>query len=475
MSRSTKSSPSPPQGPASQPGEPRLPQGSCHYLLPQQELKGQRCGCVHFTLNKNIPSAVCVCGHQSCFHTNEPYMPERDYLVGKLRALQINFATLEESFVSRLSALEEVVDKSREEASLEIKGAYQNLSRAWHSINEVERQTHEAQILFSRHGERIEHVEDEVRRLDNRQLELNDADIGLEERIEALEELDERATPTTRYRRTSEMDVPMSSHPVIDAPLFPRAHTAAPAIRPRRPPTSAPEGSNLWTVHISLLPASTLPFPFERNTSAYKRCLSRGLHQMVVINGRDAESFNSAVSKAFSSLLQGRSWMPLQAELCNAETLQGLPMIRRLDESLIHGRYDFEFLRKHCAVLDGNGLIDSLYIAMRFDTLSWHALRRAPVFMPGLEACWALDSVLDQDDDAIDDSDRPSAGEILLPALTNNLKRAASEMSHSSSFGSATAPGVAAAAVTSEGEGSRPKVARVVPNITENRRRVETV
>lgn len=429
---------------------------------------------MHFTLNKNIPSAVCVCGHQSCFHTDEPYMPERDYLVGKLRALQISFATLEESFVSRLSALEELVEKSREEASLEIKGAYQNLSRAWHSIGEVERQNHEAQIRFSRHGERIEHVEDEVRRLDNRQLELNDADIGLEERIEALEELDECTTPTTRHRRTSELDVP-ASYPVVDVPLFPRTHTAAPAIRPRRPPTSAPEGSNLWTVHISLLPASTLPFPFERNTSAYKRCLSRGLHQMVVINGRDAESFNSAVSKAFSSLLQGRSWMPLQAELCNAETLQGLPMIRRLDESLIHGRYDFEFLRKHCAVLDSNGLIDSLYIAMRFDTLSWRDLRQAPVFMPGLEASWALDPVLDRDEDAIDDSDRPSAGDIVPSAFTNNLKRAASEISRSSSFGSATAPGVAAAAVISEGERSRPKVARVVPNIAENRRRVETV
>ncbi|KLU84891.1 hypothetical protein MAPG_03925 [Magnaporthiopsis poae ATCC 64411] len=474
MSRSNKSSPSPPQGLASQPGESKLPEGSCHYLLPQQELKGQRCGCVQFTLNKSIPSAYCVCGHQSCFHTNEPYVPERDYLAGKLRALQISFTTLEESFVARLSALEELVEKSREEASLEIKGAYQNLSRAWHSIGEVERQNHETQIRLSHHSERIEHVEDEVRRLDNRQLELNDVDIGLEERIEALEDLDESSTPT-RHRRTSDHDVPMASHPGVDVPLFPRVHAAAPAIRPRRAPTSAPEGNNLWTVHISLLPTSALPFPFERNTNAYKRCLSRGLHQMVVINDRGAEAFNSAVSKAFSSLLQGRPWMPLQAELCNAETLQGLPMIRRLDESLIHGRYDFEFLHKHCAVLDSNGLIDSLYIAMRFDTLSWHALRRAPVFLPGLEPCWAWDAVLDRDDDAIDDSDRPSAGEILPPALTTNLKRAASEMSRSSSFGSGTAPGVAAAAIISEGEGSRPKVARVVPNMNENRRRVETV
>jgi hypothetical protein len=241
--------------------------------------------------------------------------------------------------------------------------------------------------------------------------------------------------------------------------------------------TSTPEERNLWTVHISLLPESDVAFPFERDTVAYQRCLSRGLHQMVVINGHDAEAFNSAVSKAFERLLEGRPWMPLQARLCNAESLQGLPMLRRLDDSMIHGRYDKEFLRRHCGVCDSKGTIDSLYIAMRFHKLSWPRLRNAPVYMPGLEACWAADPYLDRgggdfdsNDSAIDDN-APSAGDIMTPTITN-LKRTASEISRSSSFGSAAGPGTAAITATSEGEGSRPKVARVIP---ESRRRVETV
>ncbi len=92
------------------------------------------------------------------------------------------------------------------------------------------------------------------------------------------------------------------------------------------------------------------PFPFERDTNAYKRCLSRGLHQMVAISGPSADAFVSTVTATFGSLLQGRPWMPLQAESCTAEQLAGLPMLRQLDPSLLHGRYDVDFLREHCAV-----------------------------------------------------------------------------------------------------------------------------
>merc|ERR1712169_99608 len=47
--------------------------------------------------------------------------------------------------------------------------------------------------------------------------------------------------------------------------------------------SSVGSGSQSWTVHVSLLPTSAQPFPFEKDTAAYKRCLSRGLHQVLVI------------------------------------------------------------------------------------------------------------------------------------------------------------------------------------------------
>jgi hypothetical protein len=199
--------------------------------------------------------------------------------------------------------------------------------------------------------------------------------------------------------------------------------------------------------------------PFERNTNAYQRCLSRGLHQVVPIRGPSAEAFTVAVNKAFGSLLRDRPWMPLQAELCNAGQLQGLPMLRQLEPHLVDAEYDAEFLRKNCAVCDANGMMESLYITMREPhALSWHAVRRAPVFTEGLEESWEYDPLLDNDpydsDIAVDDDNRPAAGDI-VPAFPS-LKRTASEMQRSSSFGSATT-------ATGTGEGILSRSKRTCP------------
>lgn len=215
---------------------------------------------------------------------------------------------------------------------------------------------------------------------------------------------------------------------------------------------------------------------------------------MVVVNGTTSDAFVSAVSTAFHSLLRDRPWVPLQAKLCDAETLQGLPMLRPLDPSLIHdGHYDFDFLRAHCAVLDTHGKIDSLYISMQHHTLSWHALRHAPVFLPGLEASWDYDPMLDandpfEDDDHTIDEFRPSAGDLV--GSFPNLKRAASEISRSSSFGAATGEAANSAGGGGGGSGGGtssssssserpPKMARTplpLSNIPEvgRRQRVET-
>lgn len=438
-------------------------------LMP--ELKGNRCACVNFTLNKSLPGAICECGHLACYHHRaaEPPIDKQElellrHRVQQLEELLARDSNKENEVVQRVSELEGVVEVRTEEISQEIKKTYGNLNRAWHSIGELERQSGEYNTRLQGVGHHLNNVNTELQRLHERQCDLNDADLNLEERflelVESIEDVAEDVQPRGRQRHHSMSNRSRASRSP-EVPVRQRASsiatpehpTMAPAVTTPVTPfrttpvpfrSAASAASELWTVHISLLPTNSLPFPFERQTNAYKRCLSRGLHQMVPVNGTSAEAFTSAVSRAFGSLLRGRPWMPLQAKLCDAETLQGLPMLRPLDSTLVNAKYDVEFLRTHCAVLDINGKIDSLYIAMQHSNLSWHALRHSPVHLDGLEACWEYDPILDssdpfEDDENIDEKNRPSAGDLV--GSIPNLKRAASEISRSSSFGASMAAG----------------------------------
>lgn len=457
---------SPVLGPVTNVDESTLPQGNCRYIMTMPELKGHRCACVNFTLNRSLPGATCECGHLACYHNRAAEPPidkqELDLLrqrIQQLEDLLTKGSDKENATVQRVSDLEGVVECRTEEMSQEIKKTYGNLNRAWHSIGELEKRKQDDELRFQGIDRHLGNVNIELQRLHERQCELNDADLNLEERLlDVMESIEDGSqdSPTVGrqrpqsssntarpsrspavvvlQRRSSTVTTPDRSTipPALASPMTPLAATSVPL----RSTTSA--ASELWTVHISLLPSSSLPFPFERQTNAYKRCLSRGLHQMVPVNGTSAEAFTSAVTRAFSSLLKNRPWMPLQAKLCDAATLQGLPMLRPLEPALVNAAYDVEFLRTHCAVLDVNGKIDSLYIAMQHSTFSWHYLRHSHVHLDGLEACWEYDTMLDandpfEDDESVDEKDRPSAGDLVgsLP----NLKRAASEISRSSSFG----------------------------------------
>lgn len=115
------------------------------------------------------------------------------------------------------------------------------------------------------------------------------------------------------------------------------------------------------------------------------------------MDGPSSEAFASAVSQAFGPLLQNRPWAPLQATLRDADHLQELLMLRPLGPELIGSKYDLEFLRAQCAVLDLKGKIYSVYIALLHSNLSWNFLRTSPVVIPGLEASWAHDPMLDAD------------------------------------------------------------------------------
>ena len=623
---STYSTTSPQQRPTNQTEEAQLPAGHCRYILLLPEIKGQRCGCAHFNLNRSIPGATCECGHLSCYHVSngEPLSilenQELAMMRQRLEVLEQERVELRQSVsllqqrmgqdtdrdreaIIRVSQLEDVVEKIRSESKGDVQEAYQNLGRAWDSITELMHSKKLAESHLRHINDRLQDLDTKVAHIGERQLELVDMDISLEGRIEDLEELGDRVEALEDVVKLEEKDTlstmnngshashakamsprrdttqasppplqlndlakgppPQSNGPQAESsspafllgPETPKEiKSSAPALDPTDnacvsqssqvsqdtpPPTVTDErdasptqtrarasrtsasvppaviavrtaarnfqqasSDELWTVHVSLMPSSTLPFPFERDTNAYKRCLSRGLHQMIAVNGTSAEAFEKAINKAFGHILRGRKWAPLQAQPCTAKSLAGLPMIRPLDPSLIDERCDLEFLRK-CAVCNPSGTIDSLYIAMRDKTLSWHSIRRLPVYLEGLEPCWGFDMLLDANDPFVDEENendvnssedevmggipRPSAGDIV--ATLPSLKRAASEMSRSSSFGSATVPTSAAGAPTSaaaataatvsaaEIEGSRPKVPRLypLPNIVEVRRGVKTL
>ncbi|KAK1659267.1 hypothetical protein BDP55DRAFT_563492 [Colletotrichum godetiae] len=471
---STTSSPSPLQGPTGRVDERSLPQGQCRYILLVPGIKGQRCACVHFSLNRSTPGASCDCGHMACYHVKTPEpsstREEVELLKQRLQALEDQLDQQRQgglgTVVARVSELEDLVDKSREEIGQEIKGSYRNINRVWQSVEQLERQTCHLRESLRSQSEHMERVDVQLGSVSNRQMELFDADESIEERLEQLEaDHDSLASRSGQVSDTTEETTLLRSDVVM-------------ASNPQPPPLGAtlypqPDSSNCgaWTVHISLLPTASQPFPFERDTNAYKRCLSRGLHRTVVVGGPDSDSFVEAVTKSFGSLLRGRSWMPLQAKLCDAEKLQGLPMLRPLDSRLVDCDYDLNFLKRFCGVCEANGKIDSLYIALRQDKFSWHFLRNSPVFIEGLENCWTHDHFLDPndpvEDDRMEEHDRPSAGDI-VPSLPN-LKRAASEMSRTAGLTTATTGG--------DSDGSRTKTPRTtcLSSLVESRRRLETV
>lgn len=456
-----------------------LPSGRCRFILLNPEIKGHRCACVGFTLNRSQPGVSCLCGHSSCYHVRSPEMPldknEMEDLRRRIQMLegqldregQMGFGNTLGQVVRRLGNLEEQLETSRDEISQEMKDCYGNVNRIWVSVGQLDRRQMTSETRSISYDERLDSHDDTLQRLNDRVVEINEASIALEERIEALEDvpLPSRPRPRQPQRSTAESERTRVWLSQYGGTLQPQPHAA-----PTQGATPTHSGDVTyaqtrvpWTVHVSLLPTAAQPFPFEKDTNAYKRCLSRGLHQMVAVGGTDSESFHRAITKAFGSLLRGREWMPLQARLCDAVTLEGLPMLRPLDSSLLGRPYDLEFLRQYCAVCHPTGKVESLYIAMVSDTFSWHFLRRSPCHMDGLEASWEYDQLLDPDDSWDDDTgeeeDRPPAGDIMPPLPS--LKRTASEISRTASFNVA------------DGDGSRPKLARMQVEVC--RRGVETI
>ncbi|KAI9155278.1 hypothetical protein HJFPF1_07859 [Paramyrothecium foliicola] len=460
---------SPPSTSAASADETQFPRGHCRYILMTPGLKGQRCACVSFIHNKAVPGATCDCGHLSCFHVAAPEHASPGKNRNELELLKQRVQLLEEPtdwaaqgglgpVPQRVRLLEEAVERHRDEVQADIKGAYRSVSGAWQLVEQLQKKLSAFEDIFRAHSDQLTKAGKDLKELRNRQLELQDSDESLEERIEKLEgnsivfpvratQYDVECAIDSSNDATSLNRAALSRRPSIEKPQSnPLCTELKPAVateldEPERP-SRARRRSGSWTVHVSLLPSKEQTCPFERDTSSYKRCLSRGLHRMVAVEGTDNASLVKAVSRAFRGALQDRPWEPLQVEAPNAGTPSTLPRLKPLDADMAAKEYDVEFLRTNCAVCDSNGRPESIYIAPRDGKLPWSLLKQLPIHVEGLESSWAYDKHLDGTEGLEEDGSEllmlPPASLSASPA--SSLKRSISEISLStrSSTSSAT-------------------------------------
>ena len=451
-----------------------LPRGDCQFLLLHPQVNGQRCACVGFSLNHSTPGSTCECGHQACYHSpeqeNQPVeRQEMDYLLKKVQQLQDQLDRERYGgrggMIDRIGYLEETCETTKRENDVEFRNIHQRNKGLFETLLVADKK-------LNLYDDKLDSVADSVHHHKARIEELDDANMRIEDRLEILE----RAHHDIPFSRRRKASTPPSAIMFPGSPRTSEACHSTFSVETRIPHrflstedtatvekfrervASVGSGSQSWTVHISLLPSSVQPFPFEKDTVAYKRCLSRGLHQVIVIPDVDSESVNTAIHMAFADMLRGRMWEPLCARICDAPSLCGLPMLRRMDQDLIGMDYDADFLRRNCAVCDEAGKILDLYIAMPEDTISWEDLKVLKQFKEGLEEAWIYDALLDGPEregsqELIDGTSekrpRPAAGDIL--PWPSSLKRAASEISRTPSFGS-----------TPDAEAARAKLRKVV-------------
>lgn len=460
-------------------------------MLP--ELKGQRCACVSFSRDKSLPGATCDCGHLACFHLTSADAPSPGKNRDQIELVKQRVNVLEQQaglggdhadlsqVVPRLSQLEETMDRNREELQNEIKGSYRNISAAWQLIEQLQRNMAAFEEAHRVQSEQLARAGKELQDLRNRNLELLETDEMLEERIEKLEGMDtlsspvlepltkgiaSNITPGTTTSNAFRQQRSSASRPILSLSNT-GTQTSAQLEEAGAAEPKVSKASGSWTVHVSLLPSRELPFPFEKDTNAYKRCLSRGLQRMIAVEGTDGESFVNAVFRAFGDVLQGASWEPLQAKICDARKLEGLPMLRTLEHETGQKDYNLEFLRRHCAVCDADGRIQALYLGVQEGALSWAKIKQLSIYVEGLEASWEYDKYLDHrddddDGDSVDTSCQPDLSWPTTPSSGRSLKRGASEMQ---STGLATG-GV----VASENEGPIAKKSRkCMPDMIEIR------
>jgi hypothetical protein len=344
--------------------------------------------------------------------------------------------------VSRLSNLEEMVDKAREEFHAEIKGSYRNISGAWQLIEQLQKQVNTLEGICRTQDRQLDRAGKELDDVRNRQLELLDSDESLEERIEKLESAEVLLSPPLEEQPAALVTAHVSQPPSSALAAAADTLLSSPpdlmldkAMNHTSNTEPAKATSTTWTVHVSLLPSKEQQHPFEKDSTAYKRSLSRGMQRMVAIDPERGESFFMAVTRTFRHVLQGRPW-ELLCRTSGASHLHGL-QLRSFEPKISLQGVDRAFLEAHCASLDVLGNIEAVYIAPSSGVLPWSQLKQLPVHVEGLESSWQPEAALDWDAPSSKPVHRVSPFQQTSPATEgsvqaiNPLKRTISDLSQS--------------------------------------------
>ena len=372
-----------------------------------------RCGCVCFTHNALVPGASCECGHLACYHMSASDVPSPGKNHDAIEGVKRRVVALEQqleagrdhrdinSIVVRLSQLEETADKNREDLQGQVKASYRNIAAAWQLIEELKNKMASYEDHSRAHSEQLHN-------LSNRHLELLETDEMLEERIEKLEGMDTLPSPAQEAATSDVFRVANLTEEHLSA------HSRRLSCTSRQKPLSLMPGgdattqsfierksgnasttSGSWTVHVSVLPSQHQSFPFEKDSIAYKRCLSRGLQQMVAVEGSSGDCFVAAVSKAFEHILKDAAWEPMRIRSSKAGSIEDPPALQPLEPNTSTRDYRRDFLQEMCAVCDGQGRMMAIYLAITDNSFTWSKVRSLPVYIRGLEASWKFDESLD--------------------------------------------------------------------------------
>lgn len=443
-----------------------FPQGQCRYILMVPQLKGQRCACVTFSHNPSVPGAMCNCGHLACFHlqASDAASPgkNRDEIevvkqrVGLLeQQADVGDGGVMDRVVARLGNLEEMVDKAREEFHAEIKGSYRNMNGAWQLIEQLQKQVATLEDVCRSQTQQLDRAGKEMADVRNRQLELLDSDESLEERIEKLESAEVLLSPP--------MDDQAGVAAALNRPPPPSSLIAAADNLPNSPPDLTLDQSKIpnvspapatWTLHVSLLPSKGQQRPFDKDSTAYKRSLSRGLQRMVAIDSSRGETFAAAVTRTFRRILQGQPWEMLRK--VSGSIQEGGMQLRPFDSKVSPQIVDQKFLKEHCASIDAQGNIEAVYITPSMGILRWDQMRQLPLHIEGLESSWSYDDVLDREISNMKLDPRVSPHRQTTPISGmsthgNQRKRTMSDLSRSTCITSMS---------SADGEQGRAKMAR---------------
>lgn len=352
----------------------QLPRGECRYILPDMDAEGvrQRCTCVSFSLNQNVPGSLCGCGHQAWHHISEPagkYVPLDEHI-----ALLDKFRKLEE--ISRKLQEEVVKEKrERERAIRDTQTAhYQNMyhMRVYVDNNMQHIKTH-ADDRLERIEDKAAGASDDVEKLTKSVQELDEIVMRLEEKLDSPIRRSMSLTPVLEDdQEPNGSNLPIPSRPGPQLPFrIERQHPDA------------------WDVRVILVPSKLMQFAYNIDSMAYRRCQTRGLHQDLHLQDRTYQTFVQCTEASFMAIFRRRAWMPLQC-LRSSDMSLGQLEPNSINPSL----WDYNFLESQCMAHDKlQG--DVIFIALQHEELSWEDIRALPSRFGSDESCWEYHEQLD--------------------------------------------------------------------------------